>query len=97
MARFLWGSAATLLLVLLVVVVLSLRTVGDPPMTLLHPGFPLVEDSVAAVMVCGEQPIRETVNRTAAAVVRDRWTGDMWTYNRQDDCVVYYQHPRNAD
>ena len=66
-------------------------------MTLLDPGFALVDDGVAAVMVCGEQPARETVNKTAAAVVRDRWNSfEMWTYNRQDGCVVYYQHPRNA-
>jgi hypothetical protein len=63
-------------------------------MTLLDPSFALVDDSVAMVMVCGEQPHRETVNRTAAAVVRDRWTGDMWTYQKQDGCIVYYQHPR---
>jgi len=94
-ARFLWGSATTLLVAVLVLLFISLPEVGDPPMTLLHPGFPLVEDGVAALMVCGEQPTRETVNRTAAAVVRDRWTGEMWTYNRQDGCVVYYQHPRD--
>ena len=97
MARFLWGSAATMLVAVLVLIVISLRNVGDPPMTLLYPGFPLVDDGVAAVMVCGEQPTRETVNMTAAAVVRDRWMGDIWTYNRQDGCIVYYQHPRNGD
>jgi hypothetical protein len=27
------------------------------------------------VMVCGEQPSRETVNMTAEAVIRPRWAG----------------------
>jgi hypothetical protein len=84
---------ATLLLALLVLLVISLHNVGDSPMVLLNPSFQLVDEGVAMVMVCGKQPHRETVNRTAA-VVRDRWTGDMWTYHRQGDCVVYYQHPR---
>src|SRR5215203_4485197 len=47
-ARFLWGSATTLLVAVLVLLFISLPEVGDPPMTLLHPGFPLVEDGVAA-------------------------------------------------
>jgi len=40
-------------------------------MTLLSPGSPLVDEGVAAVTLCGDQPDRGTVNGTAA-VVRDR-------------------------
>jgi hypothetical protein len=97
-ARFLWGSTATLLLALLLLVVVFMGKVGEPPFLLLNPSFELMDEGVGMVMVCGKQPTRETVNKTAAAVVRDRWTGEMWTVHpRQDGCVVYYQHPRNVD
>ena len=93
MARFLWGSAAALLLVLLVVVVIALRNIGQPPMVLLNPSVPLVDEGVAAVMLCGDQPERETVNMTAEAIVRPEWGHGPWTYRTRDDCVVYYHHP----
>jgi hypothetical protein len=98
MARFMWGSAATLLVVALVLLFFALRNVGQPPMLLFNPSLRLVDEGVAMVMVCGEQPTGETVNKTAAEVVRYRWTGERWSYrHRQGDCIVYYQHPRNAE
>jgi hypothetical protein len=95
-----WGGVATLVATLLFAVlalaVFSLGDLGEPPM-LLNPSESLVDEGVAMVMVCGEQPTRETVNMTAAAVVRDRWTGERWTYrHREGGCVVYYHHPRSA-
>jgi hypothetical protein len=42
---------------------------------LLNPSEPLLDEGVAMVMVCGEQPSRETVNMTAEAVIPPRWAG----------------------
>jgi hypothetical protein len=95
--RVLWGSAAVLLLAVFVLAYVFRSDEGSPPM-LLNPSERLVDEGVAMVMVCGEQPTRETVNMTAAAVVRDRWTGERWTYrHRRGGCVVYYHHLRNGD
>jgi hypothetical protein len=94
-ARFLWGSAATLLLVAVVLSGFVLNDRGGPTMRL-NPS-PLLDEAVAMVMVCGKQPTRATVNMTAGAVVRDRWTGERWARHRRGDCVVYYQHARNVD
>lgn len=99
----LWTVAALLLFVALALVVLYDNEAADPFM-FLDPAEPLVDKGVAMVMVCGEQPTRETVNMTAAEVVRPRWTGERWTYRHgpaklgqgSSACVVYYHHPRNG-
>jgi hypothetical protein len=96
-AKALWGSAAILLLVVLALSVVYIGDLGEPPM-FLNPSETLIDEGVAMVMVCGKQPTRETVNMTAAQVVRDKWTGERWTYrHRKGDCVVYYHHLRNVD
>jgi hypothetical protein len=73
-----WGGVATLVATLLFAVlalaVFSLGDLGEPPM-LLNPSESLVDEGVAMVMVCGEQPSRETVNMTAEAVIPPRWAG----------------------
>ena len=97
MARFLWGSAATLLLVALVLSVVVLNDNGEPPM-LLNPSESLVDEGVAVVMLCGEQPTRETVNQTVDEIVRQGWAYGRWTYrDRQGDCTAYYHHPIYGD
>ena len=97
MARFLWGSAATLLLVVLVLSVVYLGDLGEPPM-FLNPSETLVDEGVAMVMLCGEQPTRETVNMTVDEIVRHGWRYGRWTYrHREDGCVVYYHHPLGGD
>ena len=101
MARVLWGSAAVLLIEVIVLAMFEGLDIGGPPM-LLNPREELVDRGVAMVMVCGKQPTRETVNMTAAAVVRPRWTGERWTYRHRrggqgpSACVVYYHHPRDG-
>jgi hypothetical protein len=95
--KSLWSSTAVLLLALLVLAYVFRSDEGSPPM-LLNPSESLLEEGVAMVMVCGEQPTRETVNMTAEAMVRPEWAGERWTYrHRRGDCVVYYHHPRNGD
>jgi hypothetical protein len=67
---------------------------GGLPM-IFRPSEPLVDEGVAMVKFCGKQPERETVNRTAAAVLNEsRWAFGWWTKHRRGDCVVYYQHSR---
>jgi hypothetical protein len=92
----LWISAVVL--VLLVGMYIVARNEGNPPPMLLKPSEPLLDEGVAMVMVCWEQPTRETVNMTAEAVVRPRGAGERWTHrHRRGGCVVYYHHPRNGD
>jgi hypothetical protein len=93
--KVLWISA--LALVLLVGIYIVASNVGDAPSMVLNPSEKLIDEGVAMVMVCGEQPTRETVNMTAEAVVRPEWAGERLTYrHRQGDCV-YYHHLRNVD
>lgn len=73
---------------------------SHPPI-LLNPSVPLVEDGVAMVMLCGEYPERETVNRTGRAVIRsevDPYHIGWWSERQQrGDCVVLYNHPLTSD
>ena len=95
MGKVLWISAVALVLLVGIYIVAS--NVGDAPSMVLNPSETLIDEGVAMVMVCGEQATRETVNMTAAAIVRDRWTGERLTYrHRQGDCV-YHHHLRNVD
>jgi hypothetical protein len=70
-AKFLWGNAAVLLLVVLALSVVFLGDLGEPHM-FFNPRESLVDEGVAMVMVCGKQPTSETVNMTTAEVVRYR-------------------------
>lgn len=79
MARVLWGSAAALLLALLVLGVVFLGDLGEPPM-LRNPSESLVDEGVAMVMLCGDQPTREMVNQTVDEIVRQGWAYGRWTY-----------------
>ncbi len=54
------------------------------PSMLLNPSERLTDEGVAMVMVCGEQPKAETVNKTAAEIIRTKWLLRIWTYHRQD-------------
>jgi hypothetical protein len=88
--KVLWIGAVALVLLLLGVGIAAHGTGDDP-------SEPLLDESVAMVMVCGKQPTRETVNTTAEAVVRFRWAGERWTRHKRDGYVVYYHHLRNGD
>ena len=90
MTRFLWSSAAALLLALFVLAVFYAKDPGSPPM-LLNPRIPLIHEGVAMVMVCEKQPIRETASMSAA--VRPRWASERDTQrHRRGDGIVYYHH-----
>ena len=95
MGKVLWISA--LALVLLVGIYIVASNVGDAPSMVLNPGETLIDEGVAMVMVCGEQPTRETVNMTAEAVVRPEWAGERLTYRHRQGDYVYYHHLRNVD
>jgi hypothetical protein len=56
---------SAVVLVLLVGIYIVASNVGNAPPMLLNPSEPLLDEGVAMVMVCGEQPNRETANRTA--------------------------------
>jgi hypothetical protein len=66
---------SAVVLVLLVGIYIVASNVGNAPPMLLNPSEPLLDEGVAMVMVCGEQPSRETVNMTAEAVIPPRWAG----------------------
>jgi hypothetical protein len=53
--RVLWGSAAVLLLAVLVLAYVLRSDHGSPPM-LLNPSEALIDEGVAMVMVCGSNP-----------------------------------------
>jgi hypothetical protein len=70
--------------------------IGPPPM-LFYPRASLVDEGVAMILVCGEQPKAETVNQTARAPLKYAYRGGGWWSERGrpgSSCVVYYQHSR---
>lgn len=95
MGKVLWGSAATLLLALLVLAYALRSDHGSPPI-LLNPSEALIDEGVAMVMVCGDQPDRETVNQRAQALLTQGSVGRWTEHHRRNGCVVYY-HSSNAD
>lgn len=87
---------SAVVLVLFVVWAMVAVEQSHPPI-FVNPSVPLVEDGVAMVMLCGDSEAteRETVNRTAWAVVRsevDPYRSGWWSERKRGECVILLHH-----
>jgi hypothetical protein len=94
--RFFWWAFLVSAVVMVLFVVWAMVSVerSHPPI-LVNPSVPLVEDGVAMMMLCGEYPERETVNRTAWAVMRtevDPYHIGWWSERKRGECVILLHH-----